>query len=313
MTMNNHIDQDQLALYAMQLLDKDEAAEIATHLTHCEQCRHELGEMQGDLAVFAMVSEVHSPPALARERLMTQVRRERREPSGRSQTLASQGSGGYLGRRGGAGDRGEETPRGTLPGSDTASSMGVLNGGRRRVPEEPVPQRNVVARVLPWAGWAIAAGLAVAAGDLLHERDALRGTVAAQSGEMARLTSDAMAAKQVMDTLTDRSAMRVTLTRSKEAPVPVGRANYLPDKGSLIFVASNMAPLEPYKTYELWLIPADGRDPIAAGTFHPDAQGNASVIMPELPKGVQAKAFGITIEDEGGAQTPTMPIIMAGT
>jgi anti-sigma-K factor RskA len=34
--------------------------------------------------------------------------------------------------------------------------------------------------------------------------------------------------------------------------------------------------------------------------------------MPPLPKGIEAKMFGVTVEDEGGSQTPTMPIIMAG-
>ena len=73
-----------------------------------------------------------------------------------------------------------------------------------------------------------------------------------------------------------------------------------------------MEPLEPAKVYELWIIPAGGSAPIAAGTFHPDAGGNASILMPKLPQGVTAKAFGITVENEGGATTPTMPIIMAG-
>jgi len=51
---------------------------------------------------------------------------------------------------------------------------------------------------------------------------------------------------------------------------------------------------------------------VPAGTFRPDQRGDASVIMPILPKGVDAKAFGVTIEDDGGSQTPTMPIIIAG-
>jgi len=34
--------------------------------------------------------------------------------------------------------------------------------------------------------------------------------------------------------------------------------------------------------------------------------------MPPLPKGVEAKAFGVTVEDEGGATVPTPPIILAG-
>ena len=89
-----------------------------------------------------------------------------------------------------------------------------------------------------------------------------------------------------------------------------GKAIYMPDKGMLTFIATGLDPLQPYKTYELWLIPADGRDPIPAGTFKPDDRGNASVLMPELPKGVAAKAFGVTVEDDGGAQTPTMPIVL---
>jgi anti-sigma-K factor RskA len=36
------------------------------------------------------------------------------------------------------------------------------------------------------------------------------------------------------------------------------------------------------------------------------------VVLPPLPKGVEAKAFGVTVEDEGGATTPTLPIILVG-
>jgi anti-sigma-K factor RskA len=81
----------------------------------------------------------------------------------------------------------------------------------------------------------------------------------------------------------------------------------------LIFQANNMAPLQTAKVYELWLIPANGGSPVPAGTFHPDNRGDASLIMPPLPKGIAAQAFGITIENEGGSQTPTLPIIMVGT
>jgi anti-sigma-K factor RskA len=31
-----------------------------------------------------------------------------------------------------------------------------------------------------------------------------------------------------------------------------------------------------------------------------------------LPEGIQAKAFGVTIEDAQGSPTPTLPIVMAG-
>jgi anti-sigma-K factor RskA len=103
------------------------------------------------------------------------------------------------------------------------------------------------------------------------------------------------------------------LTKGSQPPAPQGRAIYVANKGTLIFVANNLEPLPPEKTYELWLIPTtENGTPIPAGIFRPDERGNANVILPPLPKGVEAKAFGVTIEDKDGAMTPTMPIILAG-
>jgi anti-sigma-K factor RskA len=88
---------------------------------------------------------------------------------------------------------------------------------------------------------------------------------------------------------------------------------YLPSKGALIFVVSNLRAVKPNKTYELWLIPANGKAPIPAGLFRPDATGSASVVLPQLPVGVEAKAFGVTIEDAQGSSTPTLPIVLSGS
>ncbi len=77
-------------------------------------------------------------------------------------------------------------------------------------------------------------------------------------------------------------------------------------------MATHLEPAPAGKTYELWLTPVDGKNPMSAGTFKPDAQGSASIVMPQLPKGVPAKGFGVTIENEGGSDTPTLPIVLAG-
>ena len=92
---------------------------------------------------------------------------------------------------------------------------------------------------------------------------------------------------------------------------PAGRAVYLADRGSLIFQANNLARLPENKTYELWLIPANGSAPMPAGLFRPDAAGNASVVLPPLPKGVQAKTFAVTIEKLSGSDTPTAPLVLS--
>ena len=118
-------------------------------------------------------------------------------------------------------------------------------------------------------------------------------------------------AKEVLATLTAPDALRITLVAAPAKPQPQGKAIYVQNRGSLIFLASNLAPLPPQKAYELWLIPVSGA-PLPACVFKPDARGSATVVNPPLPVGVEAKTFAITIEPEGGSSTPTMPIVMVG-
>ncbi len=98
----------------------------------------------------------------------------------------------------------------------------------------------------------------------------------------------------------------------KTAAQPSAHVIYAKDKGALIFVASDLRPVKANKTYELWLIPSNGQAPIPAGLFRPDVNGSASVVLPSLPAGIEAKAFGVTVEDAQGATTPTLPIVMSG-
>jgi hypothetical protein len=280
-----HTDPEDLVLYAMQLITGEEAATIAQHIEHCAECSRELAHIQGDLGAYAFTAESNQPSDRARQRLLRQVSREKRvAPSASSSSV-------------------------------TITAFGRSNSILNPVEEKPQPQRQVGRAVFAWTGWAIAAGLAVVAGLLYKDTGALRATIAANSHQVAGLTAEAARSHQLTQALTDPKAMRVTLTTKPVAtpkPEPIAGATYNADKGTLVFLASGLDPLETYKTYELWLIPADGTAPVPAGTFHPDDHGNASLIMPDLPKGVAAKGFGVTIEDEGGSQTPTQPIIMAG-
>lgn len=292
-----HISPEDLAVYAMQLMSPEEASALAQHLDSCPECRHELQLISTDLSLFAMTAEMHSPPAQARQRLMKQVGRERRTviPMER------------------------ERPR--LPIQDALPVQQQLQpfAGRGQSMlssfdvEEP-PRRNLFGMIMGWTGWAVAAGVAFFAMGIYRQRDSLKLEEFGQQQLIARLNDDATKAHAISDMLTDASAMRVTLTPTKLAlpATPMARVTYAAEKGMLILQASNMEPLQPYKTYELWLIPADGRDPMPAGTFHPDMQGNVSMVKPDVTKGVIAKEFGITVEDEGGSKVPSTPILMVG-
>jgi len=127
-----------------------------------------------------------------------------------------------------------------------------------------------------------------------------------QTVEMANM-------KRTIEALTSPDSQAIVLVAAKTPPQPQGKAFYLRNKSSLVFLASNLAPLPPDKIYELWLFPPTGA-PIPAGLFKPDAKGNATVVNPPgLPAGVEAKAFAVTLEPAAGPHdSPRGTAVMQG-
>jgi anti-sigma-K factor RskA len=155
--------------------------------------------------------------------------------------------------------------------------------------------------------------LAAVSAVLWLQNESLRQNLAQQIAQAAKNQAETERAREVMALLSAPDTVRITLVASNTKPQPQGKAIYSARTGSLVFVASNFAPLPPKKAYELWLLPASGAAPVPVGVFKPDANGNASVLMPPLEKDVQAKAFAITIEPETGSAQPTLPIVLAGS
>jgi len=160
-------------------------------------------------------------------------------------------------------------------------------------------------------GWAATAAVIIFALSLWRENSALKAALSSAASQSAHNARDLEELRRIAAPIIAPEAQHVTLVSAKTPPQPQGKAFYLRNRSSLVFLANNMPPLPPQKAYELWLIPTSGA-PIPAGTFKPDAHGSASVVNPPLPAGVEAKAFAITVENESGATTPTMPIVMMG-
>jgi hypothetical protein len=120
-------------------------------------------------------------------------------------------------------------------------------------------------------------------------------------------------ANEIVATLLDPEAKKVELVAAGSKPQPRGKAIYQRRNHNLIFFASNLPPLSPEKIYELWLFPANGGAPIAAGLFKPDARGGATVVNPPLPEGVEAKNFAVTLELESGShEAPHGTVVIVG-
>ncbi len=178
------------------------------------------------------------------------------------------------------------------------------------IAHEPHPMRVRMRR--PWwsfAPVAVAALLAVFCILLLQDnldlRDQLRAQTAANDQEMAK-------AKMVLDTMMSHDAVHIAMASEVEPPHPYGHCIYSAHHGAIVFTASNLPSLPPNKTYQLWLMPMNGHPAMPAGTFKADAHGNATVMEEMEPKNIESRRFGVTIEDNGGSQTPHMPLVLQG-
>jgi hypothetical protein len=180
-------------------------------------------------------------------------------------------------------------------------------------PRVPLKVEQTVGR-RPWwgaLGWAATAAVVVFAASLWKENAALKQTLASAATQQAESVRELEDIRRIAAPIIEPEAQVITVVAMKTRPQPQGKAFYLRNRGSLVFLATNMPPLPPNKAYELWLIPPQGA-PIAAGVFKPDAHGRGTVINPPLPSGAEAKAFAITVENEAGASAPTTPIVMLG-
>jgi anti-sigma-K factor RskA len=187
---------------------------------------------------------------------------------------------------------------------------------RKRLMDAVAREPRRVETPAGWSWWKPAPGLAaavlaLAAVLLWLQNSDLRRRIGGLQSESAEQQAELQRLREVVSTLTATDAMRVTLVAAKTPPQPQGKAMYVRDRSSLIFLANNLPALPALKAYELWLIPVSG-GPIPAGVFKPDAHGSAAVINPPIPAGVEAKAFAITIEPEAGSSAPTSPIMLMG-
>ncbi len=189
-----------------------------------------------------------------------------------------------------------------------------------RVPAAPVAvgaQTAASRRAFSWwgaLGWVAAAALVLLAIGLLQKNSLLERDLASLKARFGDQESKLQQANDVLTTLIDPEAKKFELVSAGNKPQPRGKAIYQHRNRGLIFLASNLPPLPQEKIYELWLFPANGGAPIAAGLFKPDANGSATVVNPPLPEGVEAKNFAVTLEPESGPhEAPRGTPVIMGT
>jgi len=198
-------------------------------------------------------------------------------------------------------------PPESVPSGAKERLLRRVHGEAQKTPKVAVPA------FLRWLTPALAlAALAlfIVAVELKTENRVLLEKKTELQADASRLQQEAEREQSVLDLITASDTVKVTLVSGTARPMPEGRAFYHPRKG-LLFYASNLPALPSDRTYQLWLVPAQG-NPISAGVFQVDALGNGQILLPKLPLDVTAKAFAVTLEPAGGVPQPTGAKVLVG-
>lgn len=179
-----------------------------------------------------------------------------------------------------------------------------------------------------WWGWptwsfaSVAVLLAIATAVLLMQNSAYRQTnqtqsaqLSAQEQQLAQMQAQDVSTKHaaaMLATLQASDTTRFVLTRAQATPQPQIKTFFRRSTGQVVLLASNLPPVAPGMTYELWMIPMDSKTPMPAGMFQPDAQGNVSLTMTQTAANHVPKMFAVTVEPAGGSPAPTSAIVFSG-
>jgi hypothetical protein len=184
------------------------------------------------------------------------------------------------------------------------STTAAMSGGVKLVDPPKRLRRRVVAMVSPaperkgwafWFPWAVSGVLAMVLVSV-----ALPGRVS-RSGQAP---TNSARFEEMLDIINDP----VTKDVAFGDPAARGRFFVSPGKG-VVFIAARLPKLAAGRTFEMWVIPANGK-PIPAGTFNALADSTAIHIRRGPVEG--AAAMAISVEPAGGSQQPTTtPIIVS--
>ena len=143
---------------------------------------------------------------------------------------------------------------------------------------------------------------------------ALNAQVARLQDQVSSLNEQVVAQSQSIDELvqnlpqTDQSdIITVALESTESQPRPLGQLIADPNDRSAVLLISGLPPLEPGKTYQVWLI---GNAPVSAGLLTVDENGQSVLIITSEEAIGSFNALGISIEPEGGSLEPSDEIVV---
>jgi anti-sigma factor RsiW len=260
--------------YTADALDPVERTEFERHLADCPDCAEEVRGLR-ETAAWLGVAEAVVPPDSLREavlsRLATTEQLPPEEPAAPPEV---------------------EPDVAPAPAPDVAAAAAGDRDRLRRRHAGAVRRGPSVATALLATAAVLLLVVAVGLGVLLaHARDDR-----ARTSAQARTVASLLAAPDAVST-------QAAVTGGGQAAVVVS-----PSQGAGAFLASGLETPPAGHVYELWYITPEGAA-TPAGTFVPDAQGDATTRLVGTPTG--ASVVGMTVEPAGGSPQPTTGVVVA--
>jgi Anti-sigma-K factor rskA len=100
-------------------------------------------------------------------------------------------------------------------------------------------------------------------------------------------------------------ALRVIRLRGTEKGKQIEGHALIAAGGQMAFYASQLPPLPPNRTYQLWLIRSNGQAIASAGTFTPDSSSHAVIQLRDPSRLSAVTSMAVTDEPAGGSPQPT--------
>lgn len=76
-------------------------------------------------------------------------------------------------------------------------------------------------------------------------------------------------------------------------------------RGGFVVTGSDLPQIAEDKTFELWLVPANGQAPVPAGLFRPDANNSFVHVSQESVDPTKIAAVAVSVEPRAGSTAPT--------
>jgi anti-sigma-K factor RskA len=269
---------DDIPLYAAGGLTPLEAERLRRHLASgCPNCAGKMAQTQATLALLAMSLPPQTPSAQARRQLLDRISGQARQ---------------------------------------------------RPLVEQSAPSRQAVEPISPWALLAIPSAIAatiaaaitiffavrmqnrppvavVPSPDMERTLGALSAYVQQQAHELDALRSAGPA--QTVAWAADKNLKMIWLDpTANQPPNAGGRIFWDTDRGVWHFFAAAVKPADAGKTYELWFVKSDGTPPVAAGSFEPAPDGDATLVT-NIPPDIAGKITMAAVTDESTAAPIIQP------